>query len=74
MKTQYSEVGQNDWNDLISVTRTNRKVVSYKLKVGRYYDFRASTDGGASWPLRQSNYLIDKSEWTLKIKADMYCK
>ncbi|GAB3024463.1 hypothetical protein [Spirosoma pulveris] len=74
MKTQYSEAGKNTWNDLIQVTRSNRKVVSYKLKVGRYYDFRASTDGGASWPLRQSNYLIDKSEWTLKIKADTYCK
>ncbi|ADB42371.1 hypothetical protein [Spirosoma linguale] len=74
MKTQYSEVGKNEWNDLISVTRTNRKVVSYKIKMGRYYDFRASTDGGASWPLRQSNYLVDKSEWTLKINADMYCK
>ncbi|MCX6218953.1 hypothetical protein [Spirosoma sp.] len=74
MKTQYSEAGKNAWNDLISVTRTNRKVVSYKIKMGRYYDFRASTDGGASWPLRQSNYLIDKSEWTLKINADMYCK
>ncbi len=72
--TQYSEVGQGNWHDLIRATRTNRKAASYKLKVGRYYDFRASTDGGATWPLHQNNYLVDKPEWTLKIRAEMYCK
>lgn len=74
IKTQYSEVGQDKWRDLITATRTNRKAASYKLKVGRSYDFRASTDGGATWPLRQNNYLVDKPEWTLKIRAEMYCK
>ena len=74
IKTQYSEAGQNDWHDLITVTRTQRKTASYRLKVGRYYDFRASTDGGATWPLHQDNYLVDKPEWTLKIRAEMYCK
>jgi hypothetical protein len=74
IKTQYSEAGKNDWHDLITVTRTQRKTASYKLKTGRYYDFRASTDGGATWPLHQDNYLVDKPEWTLKIRAEMYCK
>lgn len=74
IKTQYSEVGQDKWHDLITATRTVRKAASYKLKVGRYYDFRASTDGGATWPLHQNNYLVDKPEWTLKIRAEMYCK
>ena len=74
IKTQYSDVGQDKWRDLITATRTVRKASSYKLKVGRYYDFRASTDGGATWPLRQNNYLVDKPEWTLKIRAEMYCK
>ncbi len=74
IKTQYSEVGKNDWHDLITTTRTQRKTVSYKLKVGHYYDFRASTDGGATWPLHQDNYLVDKPEWTLKIRAEIYCK
>ena len=74
MITQYSEVGQNNWHDLITATRTSRKATSYKLKVGRHYDLRASTDGGATWPLRQNNYLVDKPEWTLKIRAEMYCK
>ncbi|AUD07437.1 hypothetical protein [Spirosoma pollinicola] len=72
--TQYSEVGQGNWHDLIRATRTNRKATSYKLKVGRHYDFRASTDGGATWPLHQPNYLVDKPEWILKIRAEMYCK
>ena len=74
IKTQYSDVGQNKWHDLITVTRTQRKTISYKLQVGHYYDFRASTDGGATWPLHQDNYLVDKPEWTLKIRAEMYCK
>ncbi|AKD58698.1 hypothetical protein SD10_21270 [Spirosoma radiotolerans] len=74
IKTQYSEVGQEKWHDLITATRTYRKAASYKLKVGRSYDFRASTDGGATWPLHQNNYLVDKPEWTLKIRAEMYCK
>ncbi|WP_020595929.1 hypothetical protein [Spirosoma panaciterrae] len=74
IKTQYSEVGKENWHDLITATRYQRKVSSYKLQIGRYYDFRASTDGGATWPLRQDNYLVDKPEWTLKIKAEMYCK
>ncbi|MFD2936738.1 hypothetical protein [Spirosoma flavum] len=74
IKTQYSEVGKENWHDLITTTRTQRTTTSYKLKVGHSYDFRASTDGGATWPLRQDNYSVDKPEWTLKIRAEMYCK
>lgn len=74
IRTQYSEPGKEVWRDLITATRTQRKVSSYKLKVGRKYDFRASTDGGASWPLRQNDYLVDKPEWVLKIKMESYCK
>lgn len=74
MLTQYSEVGKDNWRDLVSATRTQRNVTSYKLRVGQRYDFRASTDGGASWPLRQNDYLVDKATWALKIKAEMYCK
>jgi hypothetical protein len=74
IRTQYSLSGQDEWRDLIIATRTQRKVASYKLQLGKTYDFRASTDGGASWPLRQNDYLVDKPEWVLKIKAEMYCK
>lgn len=74
VRTQYSEVGKEVWRELITVTRTERRVASYKLQVGRRYDLRASTDGGATWPLRENNHLIDKPEWVLKIRASMYCK
>ena len=74
IKTQYSEVGKENWRDLFSATRTERKVASYKIQVGRRYDFRASTDGGATWPLRENNYLVDKPEWSLKIRSEAYCK
>lgn len=72
--TQYSEAGKEAWRGLITATRTVRSVTSYKLKMGRKYDFRASLDGGATWPLRQNNYLVDKPEWKLEIDAPMYCK
>ena len=74
IRTQYSETGKEQWHDLITATRTERSVASYKLKVGQRYDFRASTDGGATWPLRQNNYLIDKPTWSLDIDVPMYCK
>lgn len=72
--TQYSEVGQEAWRDLITATRTARNVTSFKLQSGRRYDFRASTDGGATWPLRENNYLVDKPEWSLVIRVASYCK
>lgn len=74
IKTQYSEAGKDEWHELVTVTRSVRKVSSYKIKLGRTYDFRASTDGGASWPLRQNDQVIDKAEWVLKIRVPFYCK
>lgn len=73
VRTQYSPAGKDAWRDLITATRTQRSVASYKLKIGQRYDFRASTDGGATWPLRQNDYLVDKPEWVIKIRAEMYC-
>ncbi|MBC3787401.1 hypothetical protein [Spirosoma utsteinense] len=74
IRTQYSEAGKENWRELITATRLVRTVSSYKIQPGRKYDFRASTDGGATWPLRQNDYLIDDAEWVLKISASMYCK
>lgn len=74
VKVQYSDPGRDNWRDLITLTRTQRKAQSHKLLVGRRYDLRASSDGGASWPLRQENYLIETPNITLKINADQYCK
>ncbi len=74
IRTQYSEAGKEDWRELVTATRTVRRVSSYKIQAGRKYDFRASTDGGATWPLRQNDYLIEQAEWVLKIRASMYCQ
>lgn len=74
IRTQYSEAGKENWYELVTATRTVRKVSSYKIQSGRKYDFRASTDGGATWPLRQNDYVIEQAAWVLKIRAEMYCK
>ncbi|MBO0933199.1 hypothetical protein [Fibrella aquatilis] len=74
VKAQYSEVGKENWQDLLTATKTQRSVMSYKIQVGKRYDFRASLDGGATWLLRQNDYLVDKPEWTFKIKSEIYCK
>lgn len=74
IRTQYSEAGKENWHELITATRLVRTVSSYKILPGRKYDFRASTDGGATWPLRQNDYEIEDDEWVLKIRASMYCK
>lgn len=74
IRTQYSEAGKENWHELITATRLVRTVSSYKIQPGRKYDFRASTDGGATWPLRQNDYEIEEDEWVLKIRASMYCK
>jgi hypothetical protein len=74
IRTQYSEAGKENWRELVTATRLVRTVSSYKIRPGRKYDFRASTDGGATWPLRQNDYEIEENEWVLKIRASMYCK
>ena len=74
VKVQYSETGRDSWRDLITLTRTQRKALSYKLLLSHRYDLRASSDGGATWPLRQDNYLIETPKITLTIHADQYCK
>ena len=74
LRTQYSEAGKNNWRELVTLTRTQRNVTSYKLKQGRVYDLRASTDGGASWPYRQNDYLLDKAQWVFKVRLESYCK
>lgn len=74
IRTQYSRAGQENWHELVTATRLVRKVSSYKIQRGQKYDFRASTDGGATWPLRQNDYITENAEWVLKIRAEMYCK
>ncbi len=74
MLTQISAPGQNAWRTLLTFTRTTRKIKTYRLVKGQTYDFRISTDGGNTWPFLQSNYTIDKNEWTIKVDTEGYCK
>ena len=74
MLTQISAPGQNQWRNLLTFTRDTRLITTYRLVKGQTYDFRISTDGGNSWPFLQSNYTVNKNEWTIKVDTEGYCK
>lgn len=74
MRSQFSEPGKNQWRDLAVFTRSSRSIRTYRLKTGATYDFRASTDGGVTWPYKQENYKIVASYYGLTLLADGYCK
>lgn len=74
MRSQFSEPGKNQWRDLAVFTRSSRSIRTYRLKTGATYDFRASTDGGVTWPYKQENYKIVASYYGLTLQADGYCK
>jgi hypothetical protein len=74
MKAQYSLAGKNAYRDLVTFTPNTKKVKTYKLEIKQNYDFRVSTDGGATWPYKQNDYKIDNQRWTFLISAENYCK
>jgi hypothetical protein len=74
MKAQYSLAGKNTYRDLVTFTPNTKKVKTYKLEIKQNYDFRVSTDGGATWPYKQNDYKIDNQRWTFLISAENYCK
>jgi hypothetical protein len=73
MRAQFSVAGKDTWRNLTSFTPETRKVKTYKLKIGESYDFRVSTDAGATWLHRQENDLIKNARWTFLIEAENYC-
>lgn len=73
IRIQFSAPGTNQWRDLGSFSRTVRKVVSYRLLAGRTYDFRVSTDGGVTWPVRQLNFRVS-SNYVVSLASEGYCK
>ncbi len=73
-RTQFSESGKNQWRDLVIVTRKQRSAKSYKLQVGKTYDLKASIDGGASWPYKQNNFLVNKKTWFFEFSDLNNCK
>jgi hypothetical protein len=74
MRTQISEPGKDNWQNLLTLTRQVREIETYRLTPKSTYDFRISTDGGASWPFKQINYTIKEASWSIKIDAVNYCK
>ncbi len=73
-RVQYSEPDKNNWQQLLYLTRSARQASTYKLRVGRRYDLRLSTDGGVTWPYKQLNYLIAKASTSFTMNAEDYCK
>lgn len=59
MRVQYSVPDKNTWRDVGVLTKNNKKIKTYRIKLGEEYDIRGSTDGGVTWPYVQKNYLIN---------------
>lgn len=74
MRVQYSEPDKNAWRDLGVLTKNNKRIKTYRIKLGEKYDIRGSTDGGVTWPYVQKNYLINKQIWSFKLSGTEYCK
>lgn len=77
IRVQFHPVGMTTWYELATIKRTDRSFTTYLLKDGQSYDFRGSTDGGATWPYKQTNYPI-KREMFFKIEGNVegfqFCK
>jgi hypothetical protein len=52
-RIQVSAVGANSWRDLLTLTRTSTTATTYRVLRNGRYDFRASTDGGVTWPIKK---------------------
>ncbi len=74
MRVQFSFPDKNAWRDLGILTKNNKKIKTYRLKLGEEYDLRGSTDGGVTWPYVQKKYLINKQIWSFKLSGTEYCK
>jgi hypothetical protein len=73
-KIQYSAVGKNNWQDLIEMRRPNTKAKTYKVREKNTYDFRASTDGGVTWPYKQLNKYLESTRIAYRIEDKGFCK
>ncbi|MDI9862196.1 hypothetical protein [Flectobacillus roseus] len=73
-KIQYSEVGKNNWQELIEMRRPNTTARTYKVREKNTYDFRASTDGGVTWPYKQLNKYLESTRISYRIEDKGFCK
>lgn len=73
-RIQVSAVGANSWRDLLTLTRTSTTATTYRVLRNGRYDFRASTDGGVTWPYKENNKLMNTANVTYKIEDKSFCK
>ena len=75
MQLQYQLSGTgNNWTDLLSLTRSVRKVKTYKLNFGKKYNLRATTNPAQGWPFLQRDTTIRQDYFLLKLDGQGYCK
>lgn len=73
-RIQVSAVGANSWRDLLTLTRSSTTATTYRVLRNSRYDFRASTDGGVTWPYKENNKLMNTANVTYKIEDKSFCK
>ena len=75
MQLQYQLSGtNNNWADLMTLTRTVRKIKTYKLNFGKRYNLRATTNPAQGWPFLQRDTTIKQDYYLIKLDGQGYCK
>lgn len=76
LKVQYQPKGaaENDYRDLITLTRSNRKAITYKLNLGNVYTIRASNNPAQGWIFYQRDTTIRQSYYSIHLGNPQYCK
>lgn len=75
MQLQYQLSGtNNNWTDLLTLTRSVRKIKTYKLNFGKKYNLRATTNPAQGWPFLQRDTTIKQDYFLLKLDGQAYCK
>jgi hypothetical protein len=73
-RIQFSTPDANSWRELLTLTRTSLKATTYKVLQKGTYDFRASTDGGVTWPYKENKKYLNSALITYKIEDKSFCK
>lgn len=73
VRLQYSESGQRNWRDLVTLNRSDLQALTYKLQVNKPYDIRVSTDGGASWPLEKTRFVPNNNTLAFELASPEFC-
>ena len=64
----------NNWTDLLTLTRTIRKMKTYKLNFGKKYNLRAITNAVQRWLFLQRNTNIKQDYFLLKLDGQGFCR